>query len=76
MCEKRKSTAPNTIRWSQVLCKVLLRVMQNRLIKTLYALSRSCRGLRDLQLSYKSFGPLLLKNFEKRAAKQCYFDLF
>jgi hypothetical protein len=74
--EKCRSTPPGTVHWSRVFCKVPLHFMQNPLIKTLYALSRSCRGSRNLEFSYKSFGPLLLKNFEKRAVKQCYFDVF
>jgi hypothetical protein len=48
--KKRKSTPPNTIHRSRVFYKVLWRVMQDRLIKTLYTLSRSHRGSRDLQL--------------------------
>jgi hypothetical protein len=74
--KKCRSTPPGTVHWSRVFCKVPLHFMQNPLIKTLYALSRSCRGSRNLEFSYKSFGPLLLKNFEKRAVKQCYFDVF
>jgi hypothetical protein len=35
MCEKRKSTPPNTIHESRVFCNVPLHFMQNPLIKTL-----------------------------------------
>jgi hypothetical protein len=40
------------------------------------ALSRSCRGSRDPQLSNKLFGSLLLKKFEKNPPKQCYPETF
>jgi hypothetical protein len=69
--EKCRSTPVGTIHWSRVFYHVLLRVLQNLLSKTLVDLCRSCRGALDLQLSYGSFGPLVLKNFEKSAVKQC-----
>jgi hypothetical protein len=43
--------------------------VQNWLRKTPYALCRSCRGIRDLQLSYYPHGPLQLEKFEKNSLK-------
>jgi hypothetical protein len=71
MCEKLKSMLRVTIHQSRVFCHVPLRVLQNLWSKTLVDLNKSCRGSLDLQLSYRSFGPLLLKNFEKSAVNQC-----
>jgi hypothetical protein len=53
-----------------------MRFVHNWLRKRPYALCRSCRGMEDLQLSYKSFGPLMLKTFEKTPPKQCYPETF
>jgi hypothetical protein len=43
--------------------------VRNWLRKTPYALCRSCRGIRDLQLSYYPLGPLQLEKFEKNSLK-------
>jgi hypothetical protein len=50
--EKCRSTPASTIHWSRVFYKVLLRVMQNLLIKTLDGLCKNCRGSANLQLWY------------------------
>jgi hypothetical protein len=62
--EKCRSTPVGTIHRSRVFCHVLLRVLNNLLSKTLDDLCKSCRGSLDLQLSCRTFGPLLLKDLE------------
>jgi hypothetical protein len=64
MCEKHKSTPPNTIHWSRVFYKVPLQFMQNPLNKTLYGLCKSGRGSADLRLWYRLFVVLQLQKFE------------
>jgi hypothetical protein len=67
MCEKHKSTPPNTIHWSRVFCKVPLQFMQNPLIKTLYGLCKSGRG----KLIY-DFGIDCLWHFSCKNLSNCW----
>jgi hypothetical protein len=56
--EKSWSTQLSTIHRRHENYQVGMPFVHNLLIKTLYGLCRSCRGLFDLQLSYVSLGPL------------------
>jgi hypothetical protein len=74
--EKCRSTPRVTIHWRPENSKLGIAFVHKWLRKRPDAISRSCRGSRDPQLSYKSFGPLLLKKFEKNPPKQCYPEMF
>jgi hypothetical protein len=62
--EKCKSTPRVTIHRRPEISDLGMQIVQKRWRERPYALSKSCRGMQDLQLSYYPLGPLLLKNFE------------
>jgi hypothetical protein len=58
MREKAWSTLVVTVHWRPENSQVGMHFVHNWLRKRPYALSRSCRGLCDLQLSYRLLGAL------------------
>jgi hypothetical protein len=56
--EKLKSTLLVTIHWRTENCQLGMQFVRKWWRKTPYSLSRSCRGLSDLQLSYRLLGTL------------------
>jgi hypothetical protein len=76
MGEKCRSTPRVTIHKRPENNKLCLQIVHNRLRKRPYALCKSCRGSRDLQLWYSSFSPLQFNFLEKNKVKACQFELF
>jgi hypothetical protein len=65
MGEKCKSTPRVTIHRRPESSQLGMQFVNSWLRKRPYALSRSCRGSRDLQLSYYSLGPHMCQNVRK-----------
>jgi hypothetical protein len=76
MREKAWSTPKVTVHRRLEICHLGMQFVHNWLRKRPYALSRSCKWSRDLQLSYYSLGPLMCQNREKNSIEQCYFTLW
>jgi hypothetical protein len=67
MREKPWSTLVVTVHRRPENSQVGMHFVHNWLRKRTYALCKSCRGSRDLQLSYYSLGPLMCQNCEKNS---------
>jgi hypothetical protein len=75
MGEKCRSTPRVTIHKRPESSKLCLQIVHNRLRKRPYALCKSCRGSRDLQLWYSSVCPLQFNFLEKNRVKACQIEL-
>jgi hypothetical protein len=69
MCEKCKSTLLGTIHRCPENSHLGMPIVHKWLRKRPCAFCKSCRGIRDLQLSYYPLGPFQLENLEKTRSK-------